>query len=614
MNQKLIAPAVRSALFVSLAGFALFACTEGETPTGRDVMTDIPNAPVDTFVPPAVDVPTVNDTPDPPVDIPPPQDGGGCRMDTDCDDGNACTTNVCDPLAGVCGFRPIEGCCMNAMQCDDGNTCTTDSCDMGAMTCTHSLRAGCCTIDAECDDRMQCTRDTCDPMTNRCSNNVDPMCCTDGQTRPCYTGAMATRRVGACRDGMETCMGGRWAGSCAGEVLPAASETCDGPRVDENCDGRQNEDCACANGASRACYTGPVGTSMVGICRPGTQSCAAGMWGMCGGQTVPRAEICGNMIDEDCDGSDLTCPPPNDNRANAINIVFTHAEAVLTGSTVGATHDGPMVNCLCTNSANVWYRFVLATGAAVYFDTSSVRMQDTLDTSLFITNGAGTPVPAQMNNGQTNPGWCNDDSGCDGVTGWGSRFQSRTWGYLDAGTYFLAVGGCGTGSFTLRMQHIPTTEGSFFYDTRIAGNGTDETVLIGSNRHSSHCGGMISGEDVRWFTTCGGASHLFSVCEGDGGGFLAKSAAAEATRWNPVLYVHSGITGIESSCSDVGAAGVDCRGRIGANLTSMVFDTMQLGARFSMANASRGINALLVDERTRGSGMQYRLRYTVRDR
>jgi hypothetical protein len=33
-----------------------------------------------------------------------------------------------------------------------------------------------------------------------------------------------------------------------------------------------------------------------------------------------------------------------------------------------------------------------------------------------------------------------------------------------------------------------------------------------------------------------------------------------------------------------------------------------------MAAASRGINAILVDERNRGSGMAYRLRWRIRDR
>lgn len=608
----------RSCLALSGATLlALTACSEAPvisdsgTPRDTGVVMDTGIEQPDAMM--VADTGVVEDVPNPPADTG--AGDAGCRSNADCEDMNSCTENLCDTMTGACAFRTIENCCAAATDCDDSNPCTTDSCDMGTNRCSHSLRAGCCTNDAECNDSVMCTRDRCDTMTNRCSNTMDPMCCNDGQTRSCYSGPMGTGGVGACRNGTETCVGNRWSGTCDGEVLPASSETCDGASVDENCNGMRNEGCSCTNGASRACYTGPVGTQGVGRCRGGMQSCSSGMWGTCSGQTLPATEVCGNGIDEDCSGADLPCPPANDRREAATRLTFTHAELVTTtGTTVGATHDGPTVGCACTSGGNVWYQFTLTTRSAVYIDTSSVRATDTLDTSLFLTNAAGTAIPAQPENGQSAAGLCNDDSGCGGVSGWGSTYQSRTWGVLDAGTYFIAVGGCGTGPFTLRFQHIPDTEGSFFYGTRINGESTDETFLIGTNRHSSHCGGTISGEDVRWFVTCGGAPQFFSTCEGDGGGYLSRNTSSETRRWDPVLYIHSGVTGVESSCSDTGAAGIDCRGRIGTNLTSSTFDTVQGGARFSMASATRGINAVLVDERARGSGMAYRLKWRLRDR
>jgi hypothetical protein len=607
-------------LLRSLGALALLAGCGGTPTPSTDAGRDVP-APMDTMPPPEDVAPPPEDTMPPPADVaPPPEDAmtppgdAGCRSNAECDDGNACTENLCDTMTGACGFRTIEGCCLRDGDCDDGNVCTTDSCDMATRACRRSFRAGCCTNDSECDDRLPCTRDRCDPMSNRCANTADPMCCTAGMTRPCYSGPMGTSGRGTCRGGTESCQDGRWSGTCDGEVLPAAAETCDSGGGDENCNGMVNEGCACTAGMSRACYTGPAGTEGRGTCRGGMQSCATGMWGACTGQTLPRTEVCGNMVDEDCNGSDLPCPPANDRREAAIPLVFTHAELTVTGTTAGATNDGPTVSCACTSGANVWYRFTLTTDSAVYIDTSSTRATDTLDTSLFLTNAAGTPVPAQPENGQSAAGLCNDDAGCGGVTGWSSAFQSRTWGMLSTGTYYLAVGGCGQGTFTLKFQHIPVTEGSFFYRDRITGDSSDTTFLIGTNRHSSHCGGTISGEDVRWFVTCGGVPQFFSLCEGDGGGYLSRNNTMETRRWDPVLYLHSGITGLESACSDTGGAGVDCRGRVGTNLESRTFDTVQGGARFPMAAASRGINAIVVDERTRGSGMNYRLRYRLRDR
>lgn len=73
----------------------------------------------------------------------------------------------------------------------------------------------------------------------------------------------------------------------------AVAETCN--NRDDDCDGRVDD------GLSRSCYTGPAGTSGRGLCRAGTQTCAAGAWGTCAGQTLPRAETC-NRMDDDCDG------------------------------------------------------------------------------------------------------------------------------------------------------------------------------------------------------------------------------------------------------------------------------------------------------------------------
>ena len=78
---------------------------------------------------------------------------------SDCDDGDACTTDSCDPLTG---------CQHTAVDCDDGNACTTDSCDP-ATGCQHT------TVD--CDDGDACTTDTCDPVTGCQHTQVD---CDDG--------------------------------------------------------------------------------------------------------------------------------------------------------------------------------------------------------------------------------------------------------------------------------------------------------------------------------------------------------------------------------------------------------------------------------------------------
>jgi hypothetical protein len=75
-------------------------------------------------------------------------------------------------------------------------------------------------------------------------------------------------------------------------VVPVA-ETCN--NVDDDCDG------VIDNGVTQGCYTGPSGTSGVGVCRAGSQACSAGAWGACTGQVVPGAETCNNL-DDNCNG------------------------------------------------------------------------------------------------------------------------------------------------------------------------------------------------------------------------------------------------------------------------------------------------------------------------
>jgi Putative metal-binding motif len=126
---------------------------------------------------------------------------------------------------------------------------------------------------------------------------VDEGCtCAIGATQPCYGGPPGLGGKGACVMGTQTCSGnefGQW-GPCTGWVAPSL-EICEGS-VDEDCDGQVDQACVCCEGD-----TEPCGVSQ-GICTQGTQTCINGAWGACNGATLPQPEICGNGLDEDCDG------------------------------------------------------------------------------------------------------------------------------------------------------------------------------------------------------------------------------------------------------------------------------------------------------------------------
>ena len=89
--------------------------------------------------------------------------------ETACDDGNACTVDLCDPAIG-CTHEPTT----TASACDDGNPCTSDD------GCFEGKCILCITKD--CDDGLPCTTDICDPKTGACAklNTPDGKACGNG--------------------------------------------------------------------------------------------------------------------------------------------------------------------------------------------------------------------------------------------------------------------------------------------------------------------------------------------------------------------------------------------------------------------------------------------------
>lgn len=64
----------------------------------------------------------------------------------------------------------------------------------------------------------------------------------------------------------------------------------------------------CTPGETTECYTGPSGTKGVGICKSGVSTCNydGTAWSNCDGAVLPQVEICGDGIDQNCDGQDAT--------------------------------------------------------------------------------------------------------------------------------------------------------------------------------------------------------------------------------------------------------------------------------------------------------------------
>ncbi len=87
------------------------------------------------------------------------------------DDGNTCTTDSCDPATGDPINSPIDDCCMTDNDCaDDGNACTTEECVLGQSGTNGVATGTCSTTTIDPNDNNVCTIDSCDTTTGTVSN------------------------------------------------------------------------------------------------------------------------------------------------------------------------------------------------------------------------------------------------------------------------------------------------------------------------------------------------------------------------------------------------------------------------------------------------------------
>ena len=257
--------------------------------------------------------------------------GDGCGDDT----ADACDASASDACACLPGAT---------RSCYSGpaGTSGVGVCRAGTQTCIVTP-SGVIGWNACAGEVFPGAEDCGDATDNDCDGTADEGCtCTVGTTQFCYTGPDGTAGIGACRQGIQTCIvvvdGGTDWGMCLGEVLPT-TERCDA--VDNDCDAELDEGCVCTVGDTESCYSGPAGTEGVGTCHGGTRTCtetpgAGTSWGACSGEVLPRAELCANGADEDCDGvPDDGCGPgtPYDTCATGLDVT---AGGVYTLSTCGA--------------------------------------------------------------------------------------------------------------------------------------------------------------------------------------------------------------------------------------------------------------------------------------
>jgi hypothetical protein len=229
------------------------------------------------------------------------QPEGYVADNTDCDDdadtSNPAADEVCDGEDNDCDRTVDEPDAVGApiWYADTDRDGFGDP-DVAAPACAQPV--GFVAVGTDCDDSRDEVYPDADELCDGVDNDCDELTDEDGRSAwyedadldgfgdPAVTVLACGRPAGYVANNTD----------CAPAVQtinPVATEVCD--TVDNDCDTLVDEELV------RSCYTGPAGTVNVGLCRTGTQTCNAGDWGLCNGETLPAAETC-DALDNDCDG------------------------------------------------------------------------------------------------------------------------------------------------------------------------------------------------------------------------------------------------------------------------------------------------------------------------
>ncbi len=249
--------------------------------------------------------------------------GGVCKPGAAkvCDDANPCTQDGCDAASGSCSATPNSAVCSDgipctsgeacqggscvggkAVACDDGNACTSDACDPKTGGCNHSNNSAPCSdgnacsegdvcgggscqsgTAKTCGDGNPCTTDTCNPATAACSNSANAAPCSDGDAcsvgDACSGGACKAGAAKVCADS-DTCTNDACdpaSGNCVFKPITGCGGNC--AKAGDCSDSNVCTDDACVSGKcafpantascsdNNACTLGDACSG--GACKPG---------------------------------------------------------------------------------------------------------------------------------------------------------------------------------------------------------------------------------------------------------------------------------------------------------------------------------------------------------
>ncbi len=404
-----------------------------------------------------------------------------------CTDTTSDNVEVCNGLNDDCDQATDEGFALGG-PCDGPDT---DLCNEGAVVC--SMAGG-----TTCSDTTGNNVELCNGLDDDCKNGVDDGL---GLGNPC-DGA----DTDACIEGVIAC--GAGGVTVCSDNTSSTVELCNG--ADDDCIG--GIDNGFAVGA--ACTSGAFGCA-----RTGVNVCSANGLGVtCNAVAgTPTPEVCGDGIDQDCNGPDVTCPV-NDRPTSPVDIsnggTFTVDLAAANND-----QDNGGLSCGIAGGRDVFYKFTLPAAEVVYADTfgsnfdSVIRIYPGLCT-------AAAPTPT-----------CFDDQ-C-------TVLQSQGAVQLTAGSYCLVVD---------QFSSAQTTGALILNFARGGRPGTAIAAASGSQTGTSCIGTNATTGTCQPTSTAADAGYYFLTCPA-----TTKTVAASTctgTAHDSVVYLRKAGAAGDLACSD----------------------------------------------------------------
>jgi hypothetical protein len=233
-----------------------------------------------------------------------------------------------------------------------------------------------------------------------------------------------------------------------------------------------------------------------------------------------QAEVCGDGIDQDCNGSDLACAA-NDGPAGAVNVT---AGGVFAGDALLARDDVNASGCGTTGGRDLFYSVTLTNPEVYYFDTfgSSFNTVVRVYTKPCSQVGAGSGAAA-----------CSDDA-CNTT-------QTQLAVPLPAGTSCIVVDQANANdSGSLMLRVMKGGRSGLILQTGVRTTAGDTTNSTNVTEPIDMCDAPGSGgRDVAYFfTVCPNTSMT-----------LDADICPEPT-WDPVLYVRRVDNNTQLTCND----------------------------------------------------------------